>query len=256
MDIFRVLGTTADQEGAKRIVVACLAYLLNPDEDHGLGAALLWRVLRELEGVGGALLEKLSETVDRGHGNRASNAQIVVKTASVEDSWSEPAELDLVIEIGVAGKRFTIGFLVDISPVNAEPGIRFSRAAKDLRRVCDEASGGQEHDAVIVYLVPPDRAQLRGLAASPEVDLDPNAILGPIALPWMSIEPLPDLPRLPLEAKTSMERLLQQVLLAHVHGVISSADSRALDLVRDLRSACLGGFKLVVGHCQHEMKPA
>jgi hypothetical protein len=247
MDIFRVLGTTADQEGAKRIVVACLAYLLTPDEDHGLGAALLWRVLRELEGVGGALFEKLSETVGRRHGNRANSAQVVVKAPIVKDPWSEPAELDLVVEIRVAGKRFTIGLLVDISPVNAEPGIRFSRAAKDLRRVCDEASGGQDQEAILVYLVPPDKAQLRGLSTYPDVDLDPYAILGPIALPWMSIEPLPDLPRLPLEAKTSMERLLQQILLAHVHGVIPSADARALDLMRDLRSACLGGFELRAG---------
>lgn len=256
MDIFRVLGTTADNEGAKRIVVACLAYLLNPNEDHGLGAALLWRVLRELEGVSGALLDKLSETVDRRHGNRASSAQIVVKTPSVEEPWSEPAELDLVIEIDAVGKRLTIGFLVDISPVNTEPGIRFTRAAKALRRACDEANGGQVQEAVLVYLVPPDKAQLRGLSPYPEVDLDPYAVHGPIALPWMSIEPLPDLPRFPLEAKISMERLLQQVLLAHVHGVIPSADARALDLVRDLRSACLGGFELGAGRRPSETESA
>lgn len=256
MDIFRVLGITVDNEGAKRLVVACLAYLLNPDEDHGLGAALLWRVLRELEGVGGALLKKLSETVDRRQGNMASSTQIVVKTPSIEDPWSEHAELDLVIEIDVAGKSFIIGFVVDTHPVNMEPILRFTRAAKELRKRCDEASGGQDRDVVLVYLVPPDMAQPRRLTMVPEVDLGSSAVHGPIALPWMSIEPLPDLPRSPQETKTSMERLLQQVLLAHVHGVIPSADARALDIVRDLRSACLRGFEFAAGHRQHEMKPA
>jgi len=244
MDIFRVLGSMADQEGARRFVVACLAYLLNPDEDHALGAALLWRVLRELDGVDSGFAVKLGELQDvcRRSGNRKTH--VVVKTACAVPAGSEADQPDLSIEIFAAENRCLIGFLVDITPARGDLFFRLTRVATELRRQCEDMVTGQHAEAALVYLVPPDQSQLRGLASYPEVDLEPYDVHGPIALPWLAIEPLPDLPRPSREARTSLERLIQQVLLAHVHGTIPSADSRAIDLLRDLRSSCRNGFDI------------
>lgn len=247
MDILRVLGSTADQEGARRLVVACLAYLLNPEEDHGLGAALLWRVLRELDGVDGGFSVKLSELPDvcRRYGNREK--KVIVNTDCAVMTGSEIDQPDFSIEVFTAGNRCLIGFVVDVAPARGDLFFRLTRAAAELRRECGGKCAEQHTEAVLVYLVPPDKSQLRGLAAYPEVELGAYDVHGPIALPWIFIEPLPDLPSPPREARSSLERLIQQVLLAHVHGTIPSADYRAIDLLRDLRSSCLDGFAIGKG---------
>jgi hypothetical protein len=244
MDIFRVLGSTADQEGALRLVVACLAYLLNPEEDHGLGAALLWRVLRELDGVNSGFAVNWGELADLCRRSESRESNVVVKTAFATLAGGESDQPDLSIEIFTAENRYLLGFLVDITPTRGDLFFRLTQTAAELRRQCGGMGTGQHTEAALVYLVPPDQSQLRGLALYPEVDLKPYDVHGPIAFPWLAIEPLPDLPRSSRETRTSLERLIQQVMMAHVHGTIPSADSRAIDLLRDLRSSCRNGFDI------------
>ena len=244
MDILRVLGSTADQEGARRLVVACLAYLLNPEEDHGLGAALLWRLLRELDSVDTRLAMKLGELADVGRRSGSRESHVVVKTTIAAMAESDADQPDLSIEIFTTENRYLIGILADIAPARGDLFFRFTRTAAELHRQCGDTGTGRYAEAVLVYLVPPDQSQLRRLVAYPEVELGAYDVHGPIALPWLAIEPLPDLPRPSRETRTTLERLIQQVLLAHVHGTIPSADPRAIDLLRDLRSSCRNDFDI------------